>query len=197
MADFKAGRINATFLVPCCLIAEPLYHRMSNSSVLASLKKISAAYKAILQRIPEGQFQTTPPIGGWSYSEVYSHIFDASILSLGEVENCIRGEGKTRSTALVVKVILFLGSFPPAARYKAPKMLQGREKKTDRATAAAFIEKFTTLLDNTYPGITQASPALKTRHPRLGYLNAEQWFRFTEIHLKHHLKQLKRIEKSF
>lgn len=170
---------------------------MSNSSVLSSLKKISAAYKAVLQRIPEGQFQTTPPIGGWSYSEVYSHIFDASILSLEEVKNCVRGEGKIKSTAFVVKVILFFGSFPPAARYKVPKILLDREKKIDKAAAAAFIEKFTKLLDSTYPGINTADPALKTRHPRLGYLNAEQWFRFTEIHLKHHLKQLKRIEKSF
>jgi len=28
-------------------------------------------------------------------------------------------------------------------------------------------------------------------------MNARQWLRFIEIHLKHHIKQLKRIEKSF
>ncbi len=63
---------------------------MRNSSVFSSLKSISAAYSKTLQEIPEEQFQLTPPIGGWSYSEVYSHIFDISILTLKEVENCIK-----------------------------------------------------------------------------------------------------------
>ncbi|KIO74572.1 hypothetical protein TH53_25665 [Pedobacter lusitanus] len=170
---------------------------MRNSSVYSSLKKIVAAYNATLQEIPEDQFQLTPPIGGWSYSEVYSHIFDLSLLSLGEIEKCIQGEGKIKPTAFVVKMILFLGSFPPKAKYKVPKALQGREQKITKAAAADFIEKFLEQLNIVYSQLHLADSAIKTRHPRLGYLNARQWFRFTEIHLNHHLKQLKRIEKSF
>lgn len=170
---------------------------MRNSSVFSSLKDISANYQHFLREVSEGQFQETPPIGGWSYSEVYSHIFDISILTLKEVDNCIKGEGKIKSTAFIVKVILFFGSFPPNAKYKVPKALVGRERKITKEAAAAFIQKFLEQLDIVYSQLHLADPALKTRHPRLGYLNASQWFRFMEIHLKHHLKQLKRIEKSF
>ena len=170
---------------------------MSNSSVFSSLKNISAAYRATLKEIPEEQFQLTPPIGGWSYSEVYSHIFDISILTLKEVENCIKGEGKVKPTAFIVKMVLFFGSFPPKAKYKVPKALLGRERKITKTAAEDFIERFLEQLNIVYSQLHLADPALKTRHPRLGYLNAGQWFRFMEIHLKHHLKQLKRIEKSF
>jgi len=170
---------------------------MSNSSVFSSLKDISAAYSATLNKIPEEQFQLTPPAGGWSYSEVYSHIFDMSILSLKEVENCIKGDGKVKATAFIVKVILFFGSFPPRAKYKVPKVLLGRERKISKIAAADFIKRFLEQLHLVYSQLHLADPLIKTRHPRLGYLNAEQWFRFIEIHLKHHLKQLKRIEKSF
>ncbi|MBB5636670.1 hypothetical protein HDF26_005146 [Pedobacter cryoconitis] len=170
---------------------------MRNSSVFSSLKSISAAYSKTLQEIPEEQFQLTPPIGGWSYSEVYSHIFDISILTLKEVENCIKGEGKVKPTAFIVKVILFFGSFPPNARYKVPKALVGREKKITKDAAADLIEKFLEQLHIVYSQLHLADPSIKTLHPRLGYLNADQWLRFMEIHLKHHLKQLKRIEKSF
>jgi hypothetical protein len=170
---------------------------MSNSSVFSSLKEISAAYNATLPEISEEQFQCTPPAGGWSYSEVYSHIFDMSILSLKEVENCIKGNGKVKPTAFIVKAILFFGSFPPKAKYKVPQLLLGRERKINKIAAADFIERFLEQLHLVYSKLHLADPAIKTRHPRLGYLNAEQWFRFTEIHLKHHLKQLRRIEKSF
>jgi hypothetical protein len=43
----------------------------------------------------------------------------------------------------------------------------------------------------------RAQANVKTPHPKLGYLNANQWLRFIEIHLKHHYQQLKRVEKSF
>ncbi|MGY0039102.1 hypothetical protein [Pedobacter sp. NJ-S-72] len=109
----------------------------------------------------------------------------------------LEGEGMVKPTAFIVKMVLFFGSFPPKAKYKVPKVLLGREKKITKTAAEDFIERFLEQLNIVYSQLHLADPALKTRHPRLGYLNAEQWFRFTEIHLKHHLKQLKRIEKSF
>jgi hypothetical protein len=51
-------------------------------------------------------------------------------------------------------------------------------------------------LAKTLPLIAHANSKIKTKHPRLGYLNAKQWLRFIEIHLHHHLKQLNRIENS-
>lgn len=170
---------------------------MGNSSVFASLKNISAAYRQKLKQFPEEQFQTTPPIDGWSYSEVYCHIFDFSLLTLKEVKKCIDGQGEDKPTAFIVKVILFLGSLPPSSKYKVPKKLASRTKKITKAEASVFIDQFLEELEFVYHEIHLASPSVKTPHPRLGYLNAKQWFRFMEIHLKHHFEQLKRIEKSF
>ena len=36
----------------------------------------------------------------------------------------------------------------------------------------------------------------KAKHPALGYLTADEWFQFCEIHLRHHLRQKARIEKE-
>jgi len=170
---------------------------MSNASVFYSLQKISTKYRSILGGITETQFQTTPPIGGWSYSEVYSHIFDASILSLIPLKKGLDNIGEEKPTAFVVRLILFYGSLPPAKKYKVPKRLESRVKKINKEEAEAFILQFLAELDTVYPKIDKADEKIKNLHPRLGYLNASQWLRFIEIHLKHHLKQLKRIEKSF
>jgi hypothetical protein len=170
---------------------------MNNDAVFLSIKKICADYTLRLEKISPANFQLIPPIGGWSYSEVYQHIFDASILSLIPMEECIHGNAVKKPTVFAVKLILFFGMFPPAKRFKVPARLALRVKKIDHEEARMWISKFRLQLDADYPLISSANPHLRTLHPRLGYLNASEWLRVIEIHLKHHLKQLKRIEKSF
>ncbi|RZL38769.1 MAG: DUF1569 domain-containing protein [Pedobacter sp.] len=170
---------------------------MTSAKVKVSIQKIVAAYSAKLSQYDEDIFQVTPRINGWSYSEVYSHIFDASLLSLIALENSAKGKGEEKPTHFAVKVILFLGAFPPAQKYKVPKRLIDRVKKISKAEALDFILEFEKSLEDIYPLIAYADKKIKTKHPRLGYLNAKQWLRFIEIHLKHHLKQLIRIEDSF
>lgn len=171
---------------------------MSTAKIFSSLHRIADAYSSKLNAISDAQFQETPAIGGWSYSEVYSHIFDASLLSLQAMEDCLDAKGKEgKPTAFVVKLILFFGSFPPAMKFKVPKVLEGRAKVISKIEAQAFINTFLAKLEADYKQIPRARDNIKSKHPRLGYLNAKQWIRFIEIHLKHHLKQLQRIEKSF
>lgn len=170
---------------------------MTAAKIRASIHHIVSAYKAKLSSYTDDIFQLTPPISGWSYSEVYAHIFDSSLLSTMALENCIKGEGQNIPTHFAVKVILFFGSFPPAAKYKVPKRLADRVTKIPRTEALDFILQFEKALEHAYPNINKADKHCKTKHPRLGYLNAKQWLRFIEIHLKHHLKQLVRIEESF
>jgi len=170
---------------------------MNTAKVRVSLNHIISSYKSKLSFYADDIFELTPPIGGWSYSEVYAHIFDASLLSLISLDDSITGKGEKEHTHFIVKLILLLGSLPPAKKYKVPKRLAARVKKINKPEALDFIIEFETALKKYYPKIATADLQMKTKHPRLGYLNAKQWLRFIEIHLKHHLKQLERIEKSF
>jgi hypothetical protein len=194
MADYPPGRIAVTFLK--LTLFDIKIYTMNYTSGFSSLKKITATYSTMLTVIPDTDFQTAPAIGGWSYSEVYAHIFDASMLTLDTLEDCIHGKGKIRSTPFVTKLILFFGALPPG-RYKTPKILAGRVRVITKEEAHKLISNFTEKLDLVSGYIDKANPAIKTLHPRMGYLNAGQWLKFIGIHLKHHLKQLKRVQKSF
>jgi len=170
---------------------------MGTKKVFSSLHKIAAAYTSELERIDDRQFELVPPIGGWSYSEVYAHIWDASLLTLKTLEDCLNGKGKhNKPTAFVTMLILSFGAFPPG-RYKTPPILNGRVKVITKAEAHSLITAFLAQLEIDYKNMDRAQDDVKTPHPKLGYLNANQWLRFIEIHLKHHYKQLKRIQKSF
>lgn len=169
---------------------------MNTAKIYQSILKIVEIYKVKLIDSSEKKFSKTPPEGGWSYSEVYSHIFDASLLSLIAINNCIKENGEVKPTHFMVKIILLFGSFPPNRKYKVPKRLLERVKKINLMAAQQLITDFELQLTKALPKIDGANPKIKTKHPKLGYLNAKQWLRFIEIHLNHHVKQLNRIENS-
>jgi hypothetical protein len=170
---------------------------MNTERVFTSIQKVTFTYKQKLAEISDHNFERHPDKGGWCYSEVYDHIFDLSLLSLGELEQCLSGRGKNKATHWFTNLILFFGSFPPAIRFKVPKHLASRVKKISKEEASSRIMDFMLQLQPYGNRLAKADKNLKTPHPRLGYLNAEQWLRFIEIHLKHHLMQLKRIDRSF
>lgn len=113
------------------------------------------------------------------------------------INNVIKGEGEKRPTHFTVQLILFFGMLPPIKKYEVPKRLMQRVKKINCLSAQQFIIDFELQLAKIFPHLKKADPKIKIKHPRLGYLNAIQWLRFIEIHLRHHLKQINRIEKSF
>jgi hypothetical protein len=161
------------------------------------VQQVVKKYKAKLEEIDDSVWQTTPPIQGWSYSEVYYHIFDASMLSLLQLNDCAVGKGKVKPTAFAVKFILFIGMLPPGKKFVAPKTLTDRLKKVGKDEVLQMIETFLKQLQLAYPKIRSADLSIKAAHPKMGYLNAAHWLRFIGIHLNHHLKQLNRIDKSF
>lgn len=167
------------------------------AKILLSIAKLIDRYEQKLASVPDAEFNLTPRIGGWSYSEVYSHIFDSSILSVYAIQKCIDGDGKKIGDKLGAKLVLFFGALPPGKKYKVPPKLAMRVKKIDFTTAEKLIDDFGFQLAKVSNEIKNADPSIRIEHPRLGPLNARQWLRFTEIHLKHHWKQIERIEKFF
>lgn len=159
-----------------------------------SLLKTVAEYENLLAKVSEETFIQSPPDGGWSYSETYSHIFQSNLLSLHSAEKCIVGTGVLSRKRIhwMAWLILFFGRFPPV-KFKAPERIASMVTKISREDALNLIAKFKIRLGEIKSKIHKANPYQKTKHPRLGLLNAKEWFRFIEVHTVHHTRQLKRI----
>ncbi|WP_259068433.1 DinB family protein [Mucilaginibacter sp. X4EP1] len=155
------------------------------------------SYRSQLDTIPDEMFTLTPPDGGWSFAEAYSHILQATLGSLIALERCTHDNCKPTKEGLNIfgKIMLFTGVFP---RVKAPEKVNAKMPaiKIDKEEARNLIVKCRMRLDEITPLIKKSSPASRHKHPRLGMLNAKQWLKFIRIHLKHHLKQLKRIDEK-
>jgi hypothetical protein len=157
-------------------------------------------YRSRLDVIPDDQFNNTPPGGGWSYAEVYSHILQADIGSTIAIEKCTLSScvPTSKGRSLIGLMVLSFGRFPPI-RINVPKTISDKVpvKNISKEEARNLLIKCRKRIDDVTPLIHDTSNHHRVKHPRLGMLNARQWLKFILIHTKHHLKQLDRIQKKF
>lgn len=171
---------------------------MSIASDKESLENALLAYRRKLDEIPDELFNKIPPGGGWSYGEVYSHILQANLGSFTAIEKCINGSGQIDNKPLnwFARLIFLIGRFPPF-KIKAPKNMAALVANIDKEEARNLLVRLKKRSDQLVSAINKSSSFSKVKHPRLGLLNARQWFRFINIHTKHHLRQLERIDEQF
>lgn len=171
---------------------------MSVGSNKKALEQSLKFYEEFLKTVNEDIFATTPPSGGWSYSEVYHHITSVNHMSSIAAEKCLSkvAEIKTRKPDWRVRLILFLGKFPPG-KIKAPAVVEESVKKISKEEAANSLVKTHKKLEALTLNFKQFDENYKIKHPRLGYLNAKHWLRFMVVHTNHHRKQIIGIQKDF
>lgn len=171
---------------------------MSIASDKTALEESLAIYRKKLDELPDEQFNQTPPGGGWSYGQVYCHILQANLGSFTAIEKCLNGSGQihNKRLGLLAWLVFLTGRFPPV-RLKAPAKIAAQVTNMDKEEARNNLIKVKKRMDQLVGAINKSSSFIKIKHPRLGMLNAKQWLRFVNIHTRHHLKQLERIEKNF
>ena len=170
---------------------------MSVTSNKKELEKTLQFYEQFLKTVDEETFFSTPLRGGWSYAEVYSHIINVNYISAIAAEKCLNkvAEIKTKKPDWRVRLILFLGKFPPG-KIKAPAAVEESVKKITKEEAANFLVKIHKKLDNLNPQYKNFDSNHKVKHPRLGYLDAKHWLRFMVVHTKHHQNQIIKIKRE-
>ena len=171
---------------------------MSIGSDRKGIDEVLDIYRNQLDNIPDDLFDVTPPGGGWSYAEVYSHIMQANLGSTIALEKCTLSSCKptTLGRTPVGLFVLTFGRFPPV-KLKAPEVISSKVNKISKEDAKNLLVKCRKRINDVTPLIYNSPKNGKIKHPRLGMLNAKQWFKFILIHSKHHLRQLDRIEKKF
>ena len=173
---------------------------MNIGTIRKKIEEVLDTYRNRLDTIPDDLFIETPPGGGWSYAEVYSHIIQANLGSSIALEKCTLSScvPTSKGRTLAGLFVMSFGRFPPVA-VKVPKEVAARTpvNKISKEEARNLLVKVRKRIETVAPHIHDSSKYARIRHPRLGMLNARQWFKFILIHSKHHLEQLDRIQKKF
>lgn len=173
---------------------------MRSQSVVDAFQRTTDEWLAALDTYtPEDFVKKLPVEGEWNLQQVYGHIIEATeSLAVPSIEKCLNdGRRPTEATMNVWGRIFFLlGSFPPIRiRFKPRPDYQPRAIATIQDARAGLL-RARDKVNAASTRIAAADPARKSRHPAFGALNAAEWLQFAEMHLRHHLRQKRRVERA-
>ncbi|HWB25717.1 MAG TPA: DinB family protein [Chitinophagaceae bacterium] len=147
-----------------------------------------------LNRYTPGQLLVKPAENSWSIGQVYMHIISATEYFMLQVKTCASNNDNCGEDSSASAKRMFLNNDFPDAILEGPPgnaFTPQPASKEDVLTRLAALEEDINnagaiMLSNVFNG--------KTKHPGLHYFTAREWFQFAEMHVRHHERQIRRIE---
>lgn len=123
------------------------------------------------------------PFSAWPPLTHAEHMARAGLGSVAQLEKALEREGGPR-TGFFGHLVLLLGWIPRGAGQAPPTTTPQR---VDRAEVVAMFETLRTrVLELPLERIATARG--RAHHPAFGGYTARQWFRFLDVHHRHHLR---------
>jgi len=169
---------------------------MSPDKILRKFETTYRTWLARLEPLDDEAFEREPDDGGWSVGRICHHIGSVSDMLLENADLCAKGDGVDKRFQFLPAMLSTVGSLPPA-RIKVPDLpaelrhLSCPEPMT-KAGGIARLEAVAERMRSLSAAVAAASPRVRREHPAGGWLNARHWYHMTEMHLRHHLRQLRR-----
>ena len=162
----------------------------------ARLERQRAAVFSRLDGLDDERLNRQPEGGGWSATQVMSHLITAEKTTLDGVRKRMERAGHLRKAGLVSalksNLLAFVLRLP--VRIKAPSGVAQVPERQDLETTRRLWDEVRTgwkeLID-TVPA--ELAGQAVSRHPVAGDINIHQTLRFLENHFNRHAKQIDRV----
>ena len=140
------------------------------------------------------QLCSKPSPNKWSLGQLYLHLLADTNYYIGQMEICVLSNDNAGGEAAPeARVMLLNNDFPDEVLEGSPnnalipqpgsKEQLGNELVRLRADMNSMAER-----------VSKSAFKGKTKHPGLGYFNADEWLQLAEMHFRHHLRQKRRID---
>lgn len=174
---------------------------MNTSEVLQRFEGTVSQYLHELDGISMEQLMYQPSKEEWSLGQMYKHLIESALyMQLRNIEQCLVAS----ADLAVVEVektsegaeIFAQGSFPPiliqvpASPQYTPKQPESKEELIQG------LHMVMNRMKGIEPELEGAPLRNKAIHPRFGALHAKEWFLLIEMHYRHHLLQMERLQSS-
>jgi len=172
---------------------------VSAAKILQKYESTHGTWRARLDPLEEERFTRAPPAGSgsWGIGQICDHIASVAEMLLINADQCAQGNGQDKGFQLQPALICLVGSLPPV-RINVPDLppeldhLSNPQKLTKEQALARLdgaLERMRSLAD----AVDRATTRCRSKHPVGGWLHARQWYHMNEMHYRHHLRQLDRL----
>lgn len=135
-----------------------------------------------------------PQPGSWSLGQVYIHIIEDTTWMVEQMRACLLTTANNEKQMHEDARTMFRNNEFPDRQLTGPST--GASMRLPEAKEE-LLRGLTTIKDKVNQLYFASDPSAsrgKTLHPGLQYFNAEEWLQFSEMHMRHHLRQKKRID---
>jgi len=138
-----------------------------------------------------------PQADGWSLGQVYVHIIEDTNFYLEQMKAALASKNRyaERSMRSRARIMFQNNDFPDMALENPFNdiNLTPPQSKDELVQALTSIKaEVNSLFDN----IDLSTALGKTEHPGFAFFDAFEWLQFAEMHMRHHLRQKKRIDEK-
>jgi len=114
---------------------------MQSQKIYVKILRSLTSYERVLQASSEETFTCPSDSGGWSRSQVFSHVFGVNGWILAKVEDWPNNTyEQSKRQPLLVRLIFFLGTLGPK-KIKAPKVIQDQVSLLSKKEASDLLRK--------------------------------------------------------
>jgi len=147
-----------------------------------------------LQRYSIEDLTTKPSPDSWSMGQLYNHIIDETKFYIGRITICTSSNRNSNSEMSMEGKEMFINNAFPDERLKgAASNSRIPQPKSKEELLKQFMDLRMVMNDK---AVVMKATVFngKAKHPGLNYLNAAEWLQFADMHMRHHLRQKKRID---
>lgn len=170
----------------------------NNTSYFEAYKKTASYLIDEAGNYSEQNFTKKPSTDEWGLAEMYHHIALVTHKCLDNVDVCKSGKGKAKKYAIGPAIFSLMGSFPPFKMHvhKIPDEVTHiyHPQAMNKADAITALQQTIERMEE-YKTIVDSIPKnQRAKHWAGGWFTAMQWYQSAEMHIRHHLRQKKRID---
>ncbi len=130
----------------------------------------------------------------WSMGQLFIHLIDSTEFFLESVVSCINNPKNADEPQSNAARRVFQNNQLPDMELSGPDSNNFTPQPESIEMIKTGLEKLKKMAQAVSVLLQDTATSGKTKHPGLGYFNAEEWFRFAELHMRHHIRQRTRID---
>lgn len=149
---------------------------------------------AFLDDYSEEMLLKKPANGSWSIGQVYVHLLEASRHFVRQMKAAVSSqENSDKESHPNIQAMLRNNAFPDIL-IKGPASNAGTQQPNSKEEIRTGLVTIREDVNRVYSANDFSGSTGKSEHPGFRFLTATEWLQVIEMHMRHHLRQKKRID---
>lgn len=150
-----------------------------------------------IQAVEQNNFEricAKPTPTSWSLGQVCMHLIGETSHYLKQIHICLATDDNANKEMTAHAKSMFRNNEFPDELIEGPPSNDNTPQPRSKEELLNALLKLKDELNKAAALVSTRSGKGKTKHPGLHYFTAREWLQFADMHMRHHLRQKKRIE---